>query len=127
VALAAWTLFAFAGAELWTILPLFIGAVILTIAVRPSIGRGSRLLDVALAACLIVLVFQLVPLPPAVRLALSPHVGAVDSALWVDAPQNPLVGPAMPLSIPVRATRIPVRAPSFTCFLMLSPGWIASM
>ena len=52
------------------------------------------------------LAFQLVPLPPAVRLGLSPHVGAVDRALWVDAPRNPLAGPAMPLSIDVGATRI---------------------
>jgi O-antigen ligase len=75
--------------------------------VRPSIGLGSlRLVDVALGVCLIVLAFQLVPLPPAVRLGLSPHVGAVDRALWVDAPRNPLAGPAMPLSIDVGATRI---------------------
>jgi O-antigen ligase len=53
-----------------------------------------------------VLAFQLVPLPPLVRLGLSPLVGAVDRALWVDAPQNPLAGPAMPLSIDVGATRI---------------------
>jgi O-antigen ligase len=107
VLLAAWTLFAFAGAELWATLPLFVGTLILTVAVRPPVGRGSlRLLDVALGACLIVLAFQLVPLPPAVRLALSPHVGAVDAALWVDAPRNPLAGPAMPLSIDVGATRI---------------------
>jgi putative inorganic carbon (hco3(-)) transporter len=107
VLLAAWTLFAFAGAEFWTVLPLIIGAVILTIAVRPRIGRGPLLLlDVALAACLIVLAFQLVLLPPAIRLALSPHVGAVDSALWLDAPRNPLAGPAGPLSIDVGATRI---------------------
>jgi O-antigen ligase len=107
VALAAWTLFAFAGAELWTILPLIIGAVLLTVAVRPSIGRGSlRLLDGALGACLIVLAFELVPLPPAIRLALSPRVGAVDSALWLDAPLDPLAGPARPLSIDVGATWI---------------------
>jgi O-antigen ligase len=107
VLLAAWTLFAFAGADLWTTLPLIVGAIILTAVVRPSFGRGSlRLLDFALGACLLVVAFQLVPLPPAVRLALSPHVGAVESALWVDAPPNPLAGPARPLSIDVGATRI---------------------
>jgi O-antigen ligase len=106
VLLAAWTLFAFAGAELWTVLPLIIGGLILTLAVRPRIGRGSLvLLDVALGMCLVVVAFQLVLLPPAIRLALSPHVGAVDSALWIDAPRDPLTGPAGPLTIDVAATR----------------------
>jgi O-antigen ligase len=53
-----------------------------------------------------VLAFQLAPLPAAVRLALSPQVGVIDSALWVDAPLDPLTGPARPLSIDVDATWI---------------------
>jgi putative inorganic carbon (HCO3(-)) transporter len=86
---------------------LIIGAVILVIVVRPAIGGESLwLLDIALGACLVVLALQLVPLPPAVRLALSPRAGTVDSTLWIDAPQNPMMGPAKPLTIDVGATRI---------------------
>ena len=106
VALAGWTLFAFAGAYPWTTLPLLPGAFLLVVVVRPSIGRlRQRTLDFALIACLLVVAFQLLPLPPGMRLALSPHVGAVDRALWVGAPGDPLNGPGQPLSIDVTATR----------------------
>src|SRR6266851_4241629 len=45
VVIAAWTLFAFAGAYAWTTVPLVCGAVALAIRERPPIGRGSRILD----------------------------------------------------------------------------------
>ena len=79
VALAAWTLFAFAGAYLWTTLPLVAAAILLVCAVRPPIARPPRrILDAALAACLLVVALQLLPLPPGLRLALSPRVGILD-------------------------------------------------
>jgi O-antigen ligase len=107
VALAAWTLFAFAGREFWTTIPLIVGAGILTLAVRPSIARGSlRLFDLALVACLVIVACQIVPLPAALRMALAPRVGGLDSALWLDAPSNPFAGSARPLSIDVGATRV---------------------
>ena len=107
VALAAWTLFAFAGREFWSTIPLIVGAFALAFMVRPSIGRGSTpLFDLALIACLLVIAGQIVPLPPAFRLTLSPHAGGADSALWLDAPSNPLAGPARPLSIDLGATRM---------------------
>jgi putative inorganic carbon (hco3(-)) transporter len=100
-------LFAFAGREFWTAIPFIVGAVVLAFAVRPSIGRGSmRLFDLALVACLLVVACQIVPLPPALRLTLSPHAGGVDSALWLDAPSNPFAGPPRPVSIDVGATRL---------------------
>jgi O-antigen ligase len=84
-----------------------VGAIVLTLEVRPSVARGSqRLFDCALLACLIVFAFQLVPLPAPLRVALSPHAGIVDSALWLDAPADPFAGPARPLSIDVGATRL---------------------
>ena len=100
VALIAWTLFAFAGANLWTTLPLVAAAILLVFALRPPIARPPRrILDAALAACLLVVGLQLLPLPPGLRLALSPRVGILDQALWVGAPSNPQNGPARPLSI----------------------------
>jgi O-antigen ligase len=45
-----------------------------------------------------------VPLPPALRLALSPRVGAIEQILWLDAPANPLTGGPRPLSIDVYGT-----------------------
>ena len=65
-----------------------------------------RLFDLALVACLLVIACQIIPLPPALRLTLSPHAGGVDSVLWLDAPSNPFAGPARPLSIDASATRL---------------------
>jgi O-antigen ligase len=75
--------------------------------VRPPIARGSlRLFDLALVACLIVIACQLIPLPAALRLTLSPRVAGVDAALWLDAPSDPLAGPTRPLSLDVAATGV---------------------
>ncbi len=64
IVLIAWTLFAFAGAYHWTTFPLLVGAMLLGAIVHPPIGRDStRLFDFALAACLLVIAAQLVPLP----------------------------------------------------------------
>ncbi|MEP7305040.1 MAG: O-antigen ligase family protein [Acidobacteriota bacterium] len=117
VAFAAWTLFAFAGAYLWTTLPLVAAAILLVFVVRPPIARPpQRILDQALAACLLVVALQLLPLPPGLRLALSPHVGILDQALWVGAPSDPQNGPASPLSIDVAATRVALAlAVAFVC------------
>lgn len=49
---------------------------------------------------------QIMPLPPALRFLLAPRLAGVDSALWLDAPSNPMAGPARPLSIDVGATRV---------------------
>jgi hypothetical protein len=110
------TLFAFAGAYLWTTLPLVAAAILLVWVVRPPIARPPRILDAALAACLLVVALQLLPLPPKLRLALSPRVGILDQALWVGAPSDPQNGPASPLSVDVAATRIALAlAVAFVC------------
>jgi O-antigen ligase len=106
VALLAWTLFAFAGALPWTTIPLIAGALVLTALVRPSIGRGAfRVIDIGIVACLMVVAFQIVPIPAAARLLLSPEAGGVDSALWLGAPADPFRGPARALSLDAAATR----------------------
>lgn len=103
--LLAWTLFAVAGAAPETAAPLVVGALILTALERPSIARAPyRLLDFCLLACLVAVTLQLVPLPAAVRLAVSPHASGIDRALRLDAPADPSSGPPAPLSIDPRST-----------------------
>jgi putative inorganic carbon (HCO3(-)) transporter len=99
-----WTLFAFAGAYRWTTIPLIAGAILLTLIVRPAIGRRTAaVFDLALAACLAGVALQLVPLAPRLRLALSPHLSEIEQALWLDT--NPLTGPLRPISIDPDSTR----------------------
>jgi O-Antigen ligase len=103
IVLIAFTLFAFAGAYHWTTLPLLAGAMLLGAIVHPSIGRDStRLLDFALAACLLVIAAQLVPLPSNLRQALSPRMNGVEELLWL-APR--VAEASAPLSIDPNATR----------------------
>jgi O-antigen ligase len=70
--------------------PLAAAAVCLTLAVRPAIARrGTRWLDAALIAWVALVALQRVPLPPDLRLRLSPALRAVDLQLRVDAPVVP--------------------------------------
>jgi O-antigen ligase len=70
--------------------PLAAVAVCLTLGVRPAIARhGTRWLDAALIACIALVALQRVPLPPDLRLRLSPALRAVDLQLRVDAPVVP--------------------------------------
>jgi len=92
-----WALFAFAGTYLWTVLVLLLLVLGLTAIVRPRVFYGPfTLLDLSLAAWLALAALQLVPVSPAVRLALSPASVAVERTLRLDA--NAEVGRA-PLSI----------------------------
>lgn len=69
---------------------------------RPRVARrGSRALDLALAACVGCAALQLVPLPLALRDAISPRAEIVDQALKLDAG----VAERRPLSIDPAATR----------------------
>src|SRR5262249_39231910 len=93
VVLAAWTLFAFAGAYLWTIVPLVLASLVLVVVVRPALGANQeRIFDAALAACLLVLALQLIPLPAPVRAVLSPSVPRVHDALWLDSSTRTAAG-----------------------------------
>lgn len=96
VALVGWTLFAFAGAYRWTMVPALAGALGLLVATRPRVlGRGSRLLDAAILLTLAAGALQLVPLPARWRAALSPSVADLETAIAVG------VGPlrAAPLTV----------------------------
>jgi O-antigen ligase len=80
--------------------PLLAAVVVLSVAVRPQIARDSeKWLDVALAACLVAILVELIPLPPAVRLAISPAAADIDSSLRLDG-----AAAARPLSIAPAAT-----------------------
>jgi O-antigen ligase len=99
-AVAAWALFAFGGAYPWTLVPIVTGTLALAILVRPAVwSRGSRAVDGAIIACLVVAALQLVPLPPAVRLRVSPALAPVDRAMFLNAPRDPMAGPPAPLAV----------------------------
>jgi O-antigen ligase len=79
--------------------------VLLTGVVRPPIApRGARALDTALCLALIVVALQLVPLPPPLRLTLSPASATMDRGLRLDAGGDPLSGPARALTVDAEAT-----------------------
>jgi O-antigen ligase len=102
--LAAWALFAFAGAYTWTLVPLAAGAVIAAIAARPSLlHRPYRLLDTALIAWLALAAAALAPLFPSVRNAIAPHAATLDGALYVGT-LGPPDQQARPLSIDPAST-----------------------
>jgi O-antigen ligase len=84
VLLVGWTLFAFAGAYDWTMVPLVCGALLLTVRERPPLVRApTRLLDIAMIAGLVLAAATLVPLPAWLRVAIAPHTAALDQALFV--------------------------------------------
>src|SRR6185503_14255865 len=87
VLITGWTLFAFAGAYDWTVVPLICGALLLTIRERPSVaGSPNNILDTAMIAGLVMAATTLVSLPAAVRLAIAPRAVPVDQALFFGAP-----------------------------------------
>ncbi len=86
-------------------MPLVVGALLLTARVRPPVlSPPNRLLDLALLAWFACAALQLVPLPPAIRLAVSPHAVAVDQQLRLDAAADPLRMAPRPLSIDPAST-----------------------
>jgi O-antigen ligase len=101
--LNAWTLFALAGRDAWAAIPLIGGALLIAALQRPLVARrGTRVLDAALVACLLVPVLQVIPLRPAVREAIAPAAVAFDRSERI---ADPLAPPAArPLSIDPPAT-----------------------
>jgi O-antigen ligase len=74
-------------------------AIVLALVVRPSIARGgTRWVDLALIAYVLLLALQLVPVSPAIRLALSPALRGVDLRLRLDAPADPATDSPHPLT-----------------------------
>ncbi|HEX7137350.1 MAG TPA: O-antigen ligase family protein [Vicinamibacterales bacterium] len=57
------------------------------------------MLDAAILACLLIAVFQLVPLPAFLRMRISPAVVSLDRAIRLDAPADPTLGPPAPLAV----------------------------
>ena len=83
-----------------------------------SMRRSSRACSSSRCSCC--------RLPPGLRLALSPHVGILDRALWVGAPSDPQNGPAGPLSIDVAATRVALAlAVAFVCLFWSAREMVA--
>ena len=100
VLIATWTLFAFAGAYTWTLVPVVCGALALAIRERPPIGRAPfGFLDGLLIVWMALAAAALLPLPASVRLTISPHVATLDRALYLDASADPAAGGTRPLSV----------------------------
>src|SRR5437867_1471407 len=61
-AATAWSLLAFGGLYTWTLVPLLMLAGVALIQTRPRVGGGrTRVLDLALVACLAAVALQIVP------------------------------------------------------------------
>lgn len=65
----------------------------------PRLGRPHRLVDAFLLLGLLLAALQLVPLPPPIRLALSPALENIDRVLRLDAPLDALNDRPRPLSL----------------------------
>jgi O-antigen ligase len=99
--MAVFSMFAVGGVYVWAGVPLIGGALALAVLapLRPCASRETRLLDTLLVITVLAAVFQLVPLPPSLGTALSPHARGLRAAYdlqSVDSPQwQPLsVSPA---------------------------------
>jgi O-antigen ligase len=87
--------------------PLAAAALGLTIAVRPAVGgRDTRWLDLALIVYIGCVAAQRVPLPPDLRLWLSPALRAVDLQLRVDVPLIASTDAPHPLSVNPQGTTL---------------------
>jgi hypothetical protein len=80
-------------------------AILLLLIVRPSVARGDfRWIDVALILYLLLMALQMVPLSPALRLALSPATRMIDLRLRLDVPADPLADTPHPLTLNAEGT-----------------------
>jgi O-antigen ligase len=82
-------------------------ALVLAVVVRPSVARGrSRWLDVALILYVAIVAAATVPLPPAIRLALSPATRAIDLTFQLDGTPAAASEDVRALSIDPSATMV---------------------
>ena len=101
--LTGWSLFAFGGVYTWTAVPIVAGALAFAFLARPKILTvESCWLDAALCAALLLAVAQLIPLPPALRYALSPGLVRAEATLHLNAAEFSTT--AHPLSLDPAAT-----------------------
>ena len=98
MAIAAWAVFALAGTHRWSVPPLLAASLAVTLAVRPGVSERSGILEGGIVCGVALTALQLLPLPGAIRSALSPNRAAVDAALVFDP------GRAGPLTLDVSAT-----------------------
>src|SRR5689334_15223170 len=83
-AAVVWTLAAFAGVYTATLIPTAAAIAVAAFVARPRLRTGaSRVLDAALLFALAVVCIQLIPLPPSLRVLVSPHAWTVEAALTV--------------------------------------------
>jgi len=99
------TLFILAGEIDGAAYPMAAVAIVLAFVVRPPVARNDvRWVDIALVAYVALTALQLVPLPPQLRLALSPAARVVDLRLRLDAPVNALADTPHPLTVDAGGT-----------------------
>ena len=80
---------------------------VLALVVRPAVARrGSRWLDAALVAYVAVVAAAIVPLPPAIRLALSPATRTIDLTFQLDGTPAAASEGVRALSIDPAATTV---------------------
>ena len=93
------SLAAFGGIYEWAQLPILVAAIGLALLSRAftSAPSDTRTLDVALIVLLVAIAMQLLPLPLALRSALSPELARMTAALQIDASLQP--APFAPLSV----------------------------
>jgi O-antigen ligase len=85
-----WTLFAFAGAYTWTLIPAAAAVAAAAFQTRPRIATPHRrVLDIALLCCLAWGLLQLIPIPAPWRDLLSPHAAGIDAAMRFGAAAAP--------------------------------------
>jgi O-antigen ligase len=98
----SWTLFALAGAYWWTLVPTSLAIGLATAVLPPRIfTEQRRWLDAGLLCCVACGLLQLVPLPIAWRVLLSPHAGDFDRAIRFGQAAAPRTAP---LSLAPEAT-----------------------
>lgn len=89
LALVGWSLFAFAGAYRWTLVPIMAAVLIAALRVRPRVGAGRhRLLDILALISVTAVAGQLVPMPALVRRQLSPEGERARLSLLVEADRS---------------------------------------
>lgn len=89
LALAGWSLFAFAGAYRWTLVPIMAVALVAALRTRPRVGGGPhRLFDTLVLISVTAVAAQLVPLPAIARQLLSPEGERARRSLLVEADRH---------------------------------------
>jgi O-antigen ligase len=117
-AAVVWSFMAFAGVYTWTLAPLAVLVLLATALLHPPIlSEETRVLDGALIVGVAWVWLQAVPLPVAVRSALSPHAAATEAVLRFESASRR----AAPLSLDAQATLIAAS----TASLVLLTFWAA--